>query len=76
VIGQQGNIDGEYFAGDLALLRLYQTNIDDDTMQSIMEPWLDRLKLRQPAPQPNARLLALASLAQVLVSSNEFLYID
>jgi hypothetical protein len=76
VIGQQGNIDGEYFVGDLALLSLYQANIDDDTMQSIMEPWLDRLKLRQPAPQPNARHLALASLAQVLVSSNEFLYID
>jgi hypothetical protein len=76
VIGQQGNIDGEYFVGDLALLRLYKANIDDDTMRTITDPWLDRLKLRQPASKPSASVLALASLAQVLVSSNEFLYID
>lgn len=76
VIGQQGNIDGEYFHGDLAMLRLYQEQLDDDTLQAIMAPWLDQLKLRQAPSAPNARLLALASLAQVLVSSNEFLYID
>jgi hypothetical protein len=76
VIGQQGNIDGEYFQGDIAMLRLYQDPIDDETLQSIMDPWLDQLKLRQAPSVSNARLLALASLAQVLVSSNEFLYID
>jgi hypothetical protein len=76
VIGQQGNIDGEYFQGDIAMLRLYREQLDDDKLQAIMAPWLDQLKLRQAPSAPNARLLALASLAQVLVSSNEFLYID
>lgn len=76
VIGQQGNIDGEYFVGDIATLQFYNHYIDDKTMRSIMDPWCEKLQLRPKKQPPDARKLALASLAQVLVSSNEFLYID
>ena len=76
VIGQQGNIDGEYFAGDIALLRLYDSALPEATVQALMQPWCDELGLTTKQPTPDAGVLALASLAQVLVSSNEFLYID
>jgi len=76
VIGQQGNIDGEYYVGDIAALQFYDHDIDDKAMRSIMDPWCEKLDLRPKKQPPDARKLALASLAQVLVSSNEFLYID
>jgi hypothetical protein len=62
--------------GDIATLQFYNHYIDDKTMRSIMDPWCEKLQLRPKKQPPDARKLALASLAQVLVSSNEFLYID
>ena len=80
VVGQQGNIDGEYWAGDVAELLVFDGQLSDD-QRTLLLDWYDRRypgMMEKPAPpQPvDARRLALASLCHVLLNSNEFAYVD
>ncbi len=81
VIGQQGNINGEYWNGDLAELLVYERALSMTERRQIWSVLLDRYQLPTFVRQATAldsspELLALASLCHVLLNSNEFIYID
>ena len=76
VVGQQGNIDGEYWTGDLAALLVYDRELTADERERI-ERWLGTrygIEVGEPARPP--ALLALESLCHVLLNTNEFMYVD
>ena len=80
VIGQQGNIDGEYWQGDIAVLLVYDRQLDTDELSAVSVLLADRygIALRENAAQAQRtpEFLALASVCHVLMNSNEFLYVD
>ena len=80
VIGQQGNIDGEYWTGQLALLLVFSRSLSDSELQALWQVICQRygIELDQPArvALPSPRLRALASLGLVLMNSNEFMFVD
>ncbi|MFT5104989.1 MAG: hypothetical protein ACI9UA_000607 [Pseudoalteromonas tetraodonis] len=80
VIGQQGNIQGEYWNGDIAELLVYERQLDDRDLASISVALAQKyaIPLEPGAAQAsrNPEMLALASVCHVLLNSNEFLYVD
>ena len=85
VIGQQGNIDGEYWHGDIAEILVYDRALSVEELQQVWSVLLNRYglpthvkKTKDIVEQPpvNPQLLALASLCHVLLNSNEFIYVD
>ena len=76
VVGQQGNIDGEYWTGDLAVLLVYDRELTAGERERI-ERWLGTrygIEVGETARPP--ALLALESLCHVLLNTNEFMYVD
>lgn len=78
VIGQQGNIDGEFWRGGVAEIRVYGRALSDEERQAVERQLGDRygLEIASIQENPSPELLALASLCHVLFNSNEFLYVD
>ena len=76
VIGQQGNIDGEYWSGDLAELIVYDRSLNAEELASVQRYLVGRYKLVEPPPRLTPAELALASLCHVLLNTNEFIYVD
>ena len=80
VIGQQGNIDGEFWKGSVAEIRVYERALTDRERRSVetqlAEHYSILMNSEKPAPQMDRQTLALASLCHVLMNSNEFLFID
>ena len=84
VVGQQGNIDGEYWHGLIAEILVYDRALTDPERQQVWSHLLDRYQLPSfvdvaTEPEPEAAspaTLALASLCHVLLNSNEFIYVD
>jgi hypothetical protein len=80
VIGQQGNIDGEYWTGQLALLLVFNRELSDSELQSLWGVICRRYGIAAEQPlavaPPSPRLRALASLGLVLLNSNEFMFVD
>lgn len=83
VIGQQGNIDGEYWHGAIAELRVYSRSLSVQERSIIEQELAKRYAIPIQSPdksnrnkQLSADEFALASLAHVLLNSNEFLYVD
>lgn len=81
VIGQQGNINGEYWNGDIAELLVYDRALSMTEQRQVWSVLLDRYRLptvvRGATPtDPPPELLGLASLCHVLLNSNEFIYVD
>jgi hypothetical protein len=80
VIGQQGNIDGEYWIGDLAFLMVVNRQLTPEEIQSVQSTLIRRFKLPvsevEEPTAPNPEQLALASLCLVLFNSNEFAFVD
>ena len=78
VLGQQGNIDGEYWYGDLAELLVFNRSLTDVERVTISRDLLNRYAITTTADPaaPSPRELALASLCHVLLNSNEFVYVD
>ena len=80
VIGQQGNIDGEYWTGDIAEILVYNRQLSAAELRRVGEllakkysvPFLSRGSIRDSDPE----LRALASVCHVLLNTNEFLYVD
>ena len=80
VIGQQGNINGEFWKGSVAEIRVYERALTDRERRSVetylAEHYSILMNSEKPAPQMDRQTLALASLCHVLMNSNEFLFID
>jgi len=80
VIGQQGNIDGEYWNGHLSLLIVFDRQLNADELQAVQTTIGTRFEIplqAQPAVEPaTPEQLALASLCLVLFNTNEFAFID
>jgi hypothetical protein len=81
VIGQQGNIDGEYWHGDIAEVLVFNQPVAPGQLDSIWQRLADKYSITlsppaEPPAKPSPQHLALTSLCHVLLNSNEFLYID
>ena len=81
VIGQQGNIDGEYWHGDIAEILVYDRALEKLELGQVWGVLIERYKLPTtvkdvPEKRVDPELLALASLCHVLLNSNEFIYVD
>ncbi|MDB4639276.1 DUF1549 domain-containing protein [bacterium] len=80
VIGQQGNIDGEFWKGRVAEIRVYDRALKDRERRSVETQLAEHygilMNSQKTAPQMDIQTLALASLCHVLMNSNEFLFID
>ncbi len=81
VIGQQGNINGEYWTGDIAALLVFNRALDT-AERTRVEAWLlQRYSIKSELVEPPKlrkppEVLALESLCHVLLNTNEFLYRD
>lgn len=76
VIGQQGNINGEFWTGDLAELIVFNRELSEPERGLIQQQLQARYKLDPAAPEFDAEFLALASLCHVLLNTNEFIYVE
>ncbi len=86
VVGQQGNIGGEYWHGGIAELRVYASALTVAERMSVEQSVAARNGIalialsdardEMAASTRSSDELALASLAHVLLNSNEFLYVD
>ncbi|MEK6239091.1 MAG: DUF1553 domain-containing protein, partial [Planctomycetales bacterium] len=80
VVGQQGNIDGEFWKGGIAEIRVYNRDLSDAERRLVATQLARRYGLSLRSTDPSRKLspetLALASLCHVLMNSNEFLYVD
>lgn len=78
VIGQQGNIDGEYWHGDIAELLVYDRELNDAERQAVTQYLTEKYNLPRQVQERrrSAYQLALTSLCHVLMNTNEFVYLD
>ncbi len=80
VIGQQGNIDGEYWNGLIAELLVFDRQLTESEREVVWSRLISRYQLEELREQPRIRaspeVLAWASLCLVLFNSNEFIYVD
>lgn len=80
VIGQQGNINGEYWNGDIACLLIFNEQLSPDLRGLIQDYLIAKYRLprlSEPTAQSmTPEQLAIASLSVVLFNSNEFAYVD
>jgi len=75
-VGQQGNIQGEYWKGELAELIVFDRELTDPERQAIGDYLLTRYAIASREPPVEPVDLGLASLCHVLLNTNEFLYVD
>ena len=81
VIGQQGNINGEFWHGDIAEVIVFDRALAADELRDVWRYLHTRYDLApvadvSPAMPHDPDYLALVSLCHVLLNSNEFLYVD
>jgi hypothetical protein len=76
VIGQQGNIQGEYWQGEILAVLVWNRALTDSERERVVGQLAQRFDLSTAPPQPTPEILALQSLCHVLLNSNEFIYVD
>ncbi|MCA9063733.1 MAG: hypothetical protein KDA96_11760, partial [Planctomycetaceae bacterium] len=80
VVGQQGDINGEFWKGSIAEIRVYGRALSEQELNHVETELSQRygIPLRVPAAEPvlDPDTLALASLCHVLLNTNEFVYVD
>ena len=80
VIGQQGNINGEFWNGGIAEIRVYNRELSSSERRAVEEELAAYYGLSLSSIKAGAVLspdvLALASVCHALLNSNEFLYVD
>ncbi|MFN8708964.1 MAG: DUF1553 domain-containing protein, partial [Planctomyces sp.] len=81
VIGQQGNIQGEYWHGPISEILVFDRQLTPEELRIVQGTLIQRYELKAPESesqdiQRTPEELALASLCLVLMNSNEFLYVD
>ena len=75
VIGTQGNYGHEWWHGDIAEILVYDRALSGSEREQVWDYLAARYGLADQPPADPQRL-ALASLCQVLLNTNEFIYID
>ncbi len=73
VIGQQGNIGGEYWDGEIAELQVFDRALSEEELATVWEDVGRRYGIAAP---PSPQRQALISLCHTLFNTNEFLYVD
>lgn len=76
VIGQQGNIQGEYWHGDIAEIYVFDRALSDAERLGLWRQLALRYGFTAAEPVRSPEFLALASLCHVLLNCNEFLHVD
>ena len=80
VIGQQGNINGEFWKGSIAEIRVYDRALTNRELRSVETQVAENYGILMHSADPprkvDSKFLALASLCHVLMNSNEFLFVD
>jgi hypothetical protein len=76
VVGQQGNIQGEYWKGELAEVIVFQRELTEAEREAVGRYLMARYEVASREPEPEPVDLGLASLCHVLLNTNEFLYVD
>ena len=82
VIGQQGNIGGEFWHGDIAEVMVFPTPLSDQQLQVVWKSLHKKYGIARTSfdgshsKEESSEHRALASLCHVLLNSNEFLYVD
>lgn len=76
VIGQQGNIQGEYWQGEILAVLVWDRALSDPERERVVAQLAKRFDISTQNPQPAPALMALQSLCHVLLNSNEFIYVD
>jgi hypothetical protein len=80
VVGQQGNIDGEYWQGELQELVVFDRALSDAEFAAVRRELAVRAGLSAPSmaapPLSTPEQLAWESLCHVLLNCNEFIYVD
>ena len=76
VLGQQGNINGEYWTGDLAEILVFNRGLTSGERARLWKELSLRYALPLQKESSDPRQLALESLCHVLLNSNEFVYVD
>jgi len=76
VLGQQGNINGEYWTGDLAEILVFNRGLTSSERVRLWTDFASRYALPLQKNSSDPRQLALESLCHVLLNSNEFVYVD
>ena len=74
VIGQQGDINGEFWNGDVAELVVVPRALSENELRPVTRSLATRYGIN--IPRPAVRADGLASLCHVLLNTNEFLYVD
>ncbi|MEZ6073620.1 MAG: LamG-like jellyroll fold domain-containing protein [Pirellulales bacterium] len=81
VIGQQGNINGEFWRGDIAEVIVYDRALSADELADVWNYLyarygIEKSSAHEASLRDDPDYLALVSLCHVLLNSNEFLYVD
>lgn len=76
VIGTQGNYNAEWWHGDIAEILVYDRDLDEADRASVWNYLAAKYDISISKPVNTPDRLALASLCHVLLSTNEFIYVD
>ncbi len=80
VVGTQGNYGSEFWRGEIAEIVVFDRALSDAESAAVRSELTSRYRLdprsRPPEPPADPAHLALASLCHVLLSANEFIYVD
>jgi len=80
VIGQQGNINGEFWSGGIAEILVYNRALTEPERRMVEQQLATRYGLKLADSRPHTAhspdTLALASLCHALLNCNEFLFVD
>ena len=76
VIGQQGNINGEFWRGKILAVLAWDRALTDQEREQVTLRLAERFKISTQPDRPQPDFLAIQSLCHVLLNSNEFIYVD
>ena len=76
VLGQQGNLQGEFWQGDIAEIFVFERALSDAERLRLWQQLAKRYGLTPTQQVRSPELLALASLCHVLLNCNEFLHVE
>ena len=76
VMGTQGNINGEYWHGDIAELLVFDRALPPTEREQVWGYLASRYGIQIAPSRPDPQRLALASLCHVLLNTNEFIFVD
>lgn len=76
VIGTQGNINGEFWHGDISEILVYNRRLTEPELRQVWGYLSNKYGIQLRADLSSPDRLALTSLCHVLLNTNEFIYVD